>query len=111
MAAAQPLQDPGYMAGYPDYCKTTNLPAFMYVITGTKADQSGMGQLYLNSLYTVAPATTPAGTTRVNWIGAPISTVSAARYATGFTKNKSELLPLSNNVLIANPNLKQNPGY
>lgn len=111
MAAAQPMQDPTYMAGYPSYCKTIGLPAFMYIITGTKADQNGVGQLYANSLYLPAATTTPAGTTRVNWIGAPIGTVSAARFATGFTKNKSELLPLSNNVLIANKNLQQNPGY
>ncbi len=111
MAANQPLVDPTYMAGYPTYCKTTDLPVFMYIITGTKADQNNVGQLYANSLYMPAATTTPAGTTRVNWVRAEIGTVAAARFATGFVKNKSELLPLSNNVLIANVNLKQNPGY
>jgi len=111
LSAAQPLTDPGYMAGYPEYCKSSTLPVYMYMTTNSTADQSGVGQLFVNSLYQTAPTSTPAGTTRVNWVRAEISTVSLARFATGFTPNKSELLPLSNNVLIANVNLKQNPGY
>lgn len=111
MAALQPLVDPTYMAGYPSYCKTTDLPGYMYIITGTKADQANVGQLYANSLYLPAPSPTPAGTTRVNWVTATIGTSSLARFATGFTKFKSELLPISNTVLIANSNLLQNPGY
>ena len=111
MAANQPVTDPTYMAGYPAYCKSVNLPTFMYVITNTKSDVNTIGGLYLNSLYNTAPTTTPTGTTRVNWVRTEISTTSAARFATGYTANKSELLPFSNNVLIANVNLKQNPNY
>jgi hypothetical protein len=70
-----------------------------------------VGGLYINSMYRTAPTSTPAGTTRVNWIGAPINTTSAARYATGYTSGKSELLPLPNAALTANKNLRQNPGY
>jgi starch-binding outer membrane protein, SusD/RagB family len=111
MSANAPLVDPTYMAGYPAYCKTTDLPTFMYYTTGTKSDNSNIGGIYVNSLYNVAPTTTPAGTTRVNWVRAEINTTANARFATGYTANKSELLPFSNNVLIANTNLKQNPGY
>jgi hypothetical protein len=111
MSQAQPVNDPTYMLGYPAYCKVTTLPASMYYFTSTTADNSNMGGLYINSLYRAAPTSTPAGTTRVNWIGAPINTTSAARYATGYTSGKSELLPLPNAALTANLNLKQNPGY
>jgi hypothetical protein len=111
MSTSLPLIDPSYMAGYPAYSKTTDLPVFMYYITGTKSDNSNIGGLFANSLYRRAPTSTPAGTTRANWVRAEINTVANARFATGFTANKSELLPFSNNVLIANGNLKQNPGY
>ncbi|HSC53336.1 MAG TPA: RagB/SusD family nutrient uptake outer membrane protein [Phnomibacter sp.] len=111
MSTLQPLADPTYMAGYPTYSKTTTLPASMYYNTGTTADGSDMGALYRNSLYTTAPTSTPAGTTKVTWLGAAINTSSRARFATGFVTGKSELLPLSNDVLIANTNLKQNPKY
>jgi hypothetical protein len=111
MSANSPLVDPTYMAGYPAYCKTTDLPTYMYYTTGTKSDDSNIGGIFVNSLYTLAPTSTPAGTTRVNWVRAEINTTANARFATGFTANKSELLPFSNNVLIANTNLKQNPGY
>jgi starch-binding outer membrane protein, SusD/RagB family len=111
LSTSQPMTDPGYMAGYPAYCKSSTLPVYMYMTTNSKEDQSGVGKLFVNSLYETAPTSTPAGTTRVNWVRTEIGTVSLARYATGFTPNKSELLPLSNNVLIANVNLRQNPGY
>jgi starch-binding outer membrane protein, SusD/RagB family len=111
MSTSLPLIDPSYMAGYPAYSKTADLPVFMYYITGTKSDNSNIGGLFANSLYRRAPTSTPAGTTRANWVRAEINTVANARFATGFTANKSELLPFSNNVLIANGNLKQNPGY
>ena len=58
-----------------------------------------------------APTATPAGTTRVNWLGATINTVSLARFATGFVTGKSELLPIPQPSRDANRNLTQNPGY
>ncbi|HNG64268.1 MAG TPA: hypothetical protein PLK54_10960, partial [Ferruginibacter sp.] len=75
------------------------------------SDNNNMGGLWFNSLYKTAPGTTPAGTTRVNWVRAEINTVALARYATGYTVGKSELLPFPNAALGANTNLKQNPNY
>lgn len=55
--------------------------------------------------------TAPAGTTRVDWIRSSIGTTILTYYAEGFQKNKSELLPLPQAALDANPNLKQDYGY
>nr|HNH23272.1 RagB/SusD family nutrient uptake outer membrane protein [Ferruginibacter sp.] len=105
------MTNPTYMAGYPPYCLSTTLPTFMYYINNTTSDNNNMGGLWFNSLYKTAPGTTPAGTTRVNWVRAEINTVALARYATGYTVGKSELLPFPNAALGANTNLKQNPNY
>jgi hypothetical protein len=105
------MTDPGYMAGYPAYAKTTNLPQYMYAVTNYTGDALSIGGLFVNSLYRPSAATTPTGTTRLNWVRAEINTVAVARYAIGFTPNKSELLPLPFAALTANFNLKQNPGY
>ncbi len=85
-----------------------NYPTSMYYVTNSVADD---GALWANSFYNPAPTSTPPGTTRVNWFTAAINTTALARYATGFTTGKSELLPLPQPVLDANFNLKQNPGY
>lgn len=111
MATATAILQPTYMSGYPSYSVSTTLPVFMYYLTGTTSDNSNVGGLYFNSLYNTAPGSTPTGTTRVNWVRAEINTVAAARFATGFTPNKSELLPLPNAALTSNKNLVQNPGY
>ncbi len=105
------MTNPTYMAGYPPYCLSTTLPTFMYYINNTTSDNNNMGGLWFNSLYKTAPGTTPAGTTRVNWVRAEINTVALARYATGYTVGKSELLPFPNAALGANTSLKQNPNY
>ena len=84
------------------------LPQFMYYNNNSVADDV---TLWRNSFYLPEPATAPAGTTRVVWIGTTINTVALARYATGFTTGKSELLPIPQPALDANFNLKQNPGY
>lgn len=87
------------------------LPTSMYYITNTTSDNNNMGGLWFNSLYKPAPATTPAGTTKVVWISAAINTTALSRYATGFTTGKSELLPIPQPARDANVNLTQNPGY
>jgi hypothetical protein len=102
------LQNPSYMAGYPDYCRTTSLPIAMYYITGTTADDKA---IWKNSLYTTAPTSTPAGTTKVTWMSAAINTTALSRFATNFTTGKSELLPIPQPARDANYNLTQNPGY
>ncbi len=85
-----------------------NLPQFMYFFNNSTADNVS---LWSNSFYTREPATAPANTTRVNWMGTTINTVAVSRFATGFITGKSELLPLPQPAVDANFNLKQNPGY
>ncbi|OIR00111.1 SusD family protein [mine drainage metagenome] len=90
-----------------------NYPVSMYYITGTKVDDYTM---WKNSLYTKAPTSTPSGTTKVTWMGVAgtanaIYATALSRFATGFTTNKSELLPIPQPARDANINLTQNPGY
>ncbi len=84
------------------------LPTSMYYKTGSTADDVN---LWANSFYRTAPTSTPTGTTKVTWLGTAINTTTLARFATGFTTNKSELLPIPQAQVIANYNLTQNPGY
>jgi hypothetical protein len=105
-----------YMAGPPAYAaEISNLPIYMYLRNGTTADDAS---IWANSYYQPASATTPSGTTginwinaSINWINASINTTSNVRLATGFTPGKSELLPLPQAAIEANPNLTQNPRY
>lgn len=111
MSTSAAIVNPTYMAGYPNYSLTTTLPVYMYYNTGTLSEDPNIGGLWRNSLYKTAPTSTPSGTTRVNWARAEVNTTSNARFATGYTAGKSELLPLPNASLGANPSLVQNPGY
>jgi hypothetical protein len=93
-----------------------NYPTYMYFKTGTTSDDNTIaGNFWVNSFYTTAPTSTPTGTTRVNWFlntgTTNISATLVARYATGYTAGKSELLPLPQVAIDANYNLKQNKGY
>jgi hypothetical protein len=108
MATKAALNAPSYMAGYPTYSVSTTLPTYMYYLTTSKADNK---DIWANSYYKASPGSTPAGTIRVNWMTATINTTGLARFATGFTPNKSELLPIPQPVRDANRNLTQNPGY
>ena len=89
-----------------------NLPQSMFFKTNNTADDK---TAWANSFHIAPPAswltTTPTGTTKVAWMGSTISSVALARFATGFTTGKSELLPIPQPVLDANFNMKQNPGY
>uniref|UniRef100_UPI00258D46C3 RagB/SusD family nutrient uptake outer membrane protein n=1 Tax=Hydrotalea sp. TaxID=2881279 RepID=UPI00258D46C3 len=85
-----------------------NLPKSMYYYkTATGDDYT----IWANSLYKPAPSTTPANTTKITWVSSAIATTALARFATGFTPNKSELLPIPQPARDANYNLSQNPGY
>jgi hypothetical protein len=108
MSTSITLANPSYMAAYPTYCISTLLPVKMYYITGTTADDKAA---WKNSLYFTAPGATPTGTTSVTWVGTAINTANAARFATGFTTGKSELLPIPQPARDANFNLTQNPNY
>lgn len=101
------MDQPTYMAGYPSYSMVV-LPINMYFNNASTADNVA---LWRNSFYKTAPTSTPSGTTRVNWIGAPINTVALARYATGYQANKSQLLPIPQASKDANINMYQNFGY
>lgn len=83
------------------------LPEFMLFQTNSLAPN------WIISFYNPNPFgnTTPPGHTRVNWVRPNINTTILTFYAIGFTPNKSELLPLPQASLDANPNLVQNPGY
>lgn len=115
IAALTALADPGYMAGYPSYCKSTSLPIAMYYVTNTVSDDNNLNGLWANSLYKTAPTATPVGTTKVVWLSTAIATAGTSsplgRFATGFTTGKSELLPIPQPAKDANINLTQNPGY
>jgi hypothetical protein len=111
MSVNTSMVDPTYMAGYPSYSLTASLPTFMYYINNTTAESPAVGQLWFNSLYKTAPTSTPSGTTRVNWVRAEVNTTANARFATGYTPGKSELLPIPQPILDANKSLIQNPGY
>lgn len=81
-----------------------NLPQSMYYQNASQT------LVYGNSLYTTTPAATPAGYTKVAWISnltASYITNVAQAYKTGH----SELLPIPQQSIDANPLLKQNPGY
>ncbi len=112
MATQTGISSYTYMAGGPDYTANANLPIAMYYKTPTTADDFS---IWSNSYYTTAPTTTPAGTTKINWVTTAISaagtTSPLSRFATGFTTGKSELLPLPQAARDANINLTQNPGY
>lgn len=99
---------PTYMAPPPAYSLTNTLPASMYFITNTTADDR---KIWFNSFYLPTPAATPPGTTKLAWLNAQINTVSLARFATGFTPGRSELFPIPQTARDANFNLTQNPNY
>jgi hypothetical protein len=85
--------------------------AMYYKTTSVTDDNTITGGLWVNSFYKTAPTATPTGTTKVVWFSAAINTTALARYATGFTTGKSELLPIPQPSRDANFNLTQNPGY
>ena len=115
MSNVSPLTDPSYMAGYPTYCKTANLPIAMYFFSNTTSDNNNVNGLWINSLYNTAPTATPTGTGKVAWLTTAISAAGTsspyARFATGFSTGKGELLPIPQPARDANFNLTQNPGY
>lgn len=88
-----------------------NLPQYMYFYPTATTDHNNIGGIWATSLYQPSPASTPAGTTRVNWARGEVNTTSNARFASGFTPGKSELLPFPQPAIDANFNLEQNPGY
>ena len=56
-------------------------------------------------------STAPAGYTRVDWVRSSIETTILRFYAEAFTAGKSELLPIPQASIDANPRLTQDYGY
>jgi hypothetical protein len=82
-----------------------NLPSTMYYLPNSSTLVWG------NSFYEPSPATAPVGYSSVSWIGNNVTTTLTNILAVSFTPNKSELLPLPQASLDANPNLTQDYGH
>lgn len=84
------------------------LPLTMYYIQTTDpADYID----WASSLFHPAPAYTPAGSKSVTWISKNVNTGNFSYYAEGFKENHSEIFPIPQQSIDANPNLTQDYGY
>jgi hypothetical protein len=121
MGALTNMSAPTYMAPPPSYVMTaTNLPNALYFVRTTSDDLRIGGGMVVNSLYKTAPTSTPAGTTKINWVTSGVSVGTAAsvtlnHYANNFQTLKSELLPIPTDAITAYGgfavNMPQNPNY
>jgi hypothetical protein len=83
-----------------------NLPTTMYYKTGMTTMQ------YANSFYKPTPSGgAPAGYASMSWVGSGIETTIVAYLGSHFEAGKSELLPLPQGSIDANPKLTQDYGY
>ncbi|MGF7232317.1 RagB/SusD family nutrient uptake outer membrane protein [Arachidicoccus sp.] len=82
------------------------LPAKMYYVAGPSTTTIN----WISSFYHPSATTTPPGATSVTWIS-NILGGNLQYFAEGFKPNHSELLPLPQSTIDANPNLKQDYGY
>jgi starch-binding outer membrane protein, SusD/RagB family len=81
-------------------------PATMYFKTGQTFVE------WANSFYKPTPAGgTPAGYAAIAWVGTGITGTIVNVLGSNFTPNKSELLPLPQASIDANPKLTQDYGY
>jgi starch-binding outer membrane protein, SusD/RagB family len=126
-AAGIAMNAVSYMAPAPAYTLTANLPKFLYYYQNKPAEngsatQSG-SQIWANSLYQPTPVTAPLDptngnvllttTNRVAWFAnANVTTTYVNYYAFGFTDGRSQLYPIPQASMDANPKLRpQNPNY
>ena len=120
-AAGTAMTAPSYMAPPPGYTLNANLPKFMYFYQNGIADNN---LIWANSFYFPTPAVAPIDNTvipnviltttnRVAWYAnVNVTTTYVNYYALGFTTGKSELFPIPQASIDANPNFRpQNPGY
>jgi hypothetical protein len=83
-----------------------NLPTAMYYKTGSTT------MVWANSFYKPTPAGgVPAGYAEISWIGTGITSTITQYLGSGFAEGKSELLPIPQASLDANPKLTQDYGY
>ena len=66
---------------------------------------------WVSSFYQQALSSTPPGATKITWISSSVNTGNFSYYAEGFKPNHSELLPIPQQSIDANPNLTQDYGY
>jgi hypothetical protein len=121
MGALTNMSAPTYMAPPPSYVMVAaNLPNALYFVRTTSDDLRMGAGMVVNSLYKVAPTSTPAGTTKINWVTSGVSVGTAAsvtlnHYANNFQTLKSELLPIPIDAITAYggfvANMPQNPNY
>jgi len=85
------------------------LPTNMYYYPSAAG---GNGINWATSFYEPRPSSAPEGTSSVRWVSERILTHDDwPNYAEGFKENHSELLPIPQNALNANPKLTQDYGY
>lgn len=89
------------MRGEPPY---ENLPAVRYFKNNSTA------MVWYNSMYQPSPAKGPTGYTASKWISG-ISQAFITNMADSYKPDHSELMPLPQAAVNANPNLKQDYGY
>jgi hypothetical protein len=84
-----------------------NLPDYMYYLNNSPT------LIWAGSFYkpNAIGSTAPPNYTRVNWVRSNIASTILTYYAVAFTPNKSELLPIPQASLDANPKLTQDYGY
>lgn len=97
------LQMQAMAQGLPPY---NNYPKKMYYIPGSTTSIN-----WVSSFYQPAPAIPPVGATSVTWISSSLWSGNLAKYAEGFQQNHSELYPIPQASIDANPNLTQDYGY
>lgn len=83
------------------------LPQKLYYIPGPSTTDI----TWASSFYHPAPDFTPAGASSVSWITSSLLGGNLQYFAEGFKANHSELLPIPQVALDANPNLTQDYGY
>ena len=91
-----------------------NLPDSVFYDSAKSVVATGI--LYKTSLYTTRPSSTDSGYKKIIWVTKAVNGILSASgssngYAYYFTPNHSELLPIPQQALDANKNLKQDYGY
>ncbi|MHA6249313.1 RagB/SusD family nutrient uptake outer membrane protein [Pontibacter sp. CAU 1760] len=100
----------GRYANVPAYVYSMPVPVVNTTVPAEVKSFNFFGGGVASAMYAPAPATTPAGYTRVNW-AASVDQAYLDSFAVAFQENKSELLPIYSGVLNQNYNLTQDYGY
>lgn len=83
------------------------LPSTMYFKNGATETVN-----WVTSFYKPNPSPAPSGVSSVSWVqGNLVTSRNWGMYAQGFKANHSELFPIPQSAIDANPNLKQDYGY